>query len=181
MRLKVKQNTAESDMRALGVTIERLESARSQIQLPAGTQAETEQQIISIRLELANARDALQSAKIEKARIETEEKTAAKTEIDKEKIRQEMEEKRARMKGAPSPEQTVVNDPLPQNAPAPNPLMPANPSERQEAFLSFSAFEEAEMSIRSILATMERVGCTSCAAILVCKRELKKFRKGTVA
>jgi hypothetical protein len=36
-------------------------------------------------------------------------------------------------------------------------------------------------SFKTILATMERTGCTACAAMLVCKRELRKFQKGAAA
>jgi exonuclease SbcC len=159
-------------------TISRLHSARSAMQLPAGTLAETLTQIQTKEKQLQDARNNLQEARIEKARREAEEATKAQAEAnlasertkmeseaklkaESEVYAQHQEELREAKEEAPAKTLQTVQHPVLEFVPSP-------------------PFDH-EASIRSILSAMERTGCGACAAALICKRELAKFRKGVAA
>ena len=200
--LKEKQNKTEEKARTLGSTIERLLGAKAQIELPSGTQAETRTQIAKLEGELSTARQELEAARIERARVEAEEKAKAdadaKAEADKAKwredMRREMEKERAEKEAAP----TIVSDPVPQDIPRQAVSMRPEPAATAPLSMATAKVFVDEISslmpasqpavhrvntqcadsIQAILASLERTGCTACAARLVCKRELKKFQGG---
>lgn len=207
--LKEKQNRTDSQLRTLGATIERLLKATAQIELPSGTAAETDKEIADTEAALKAARQQLLDARVESGRQEAAAKAKADADMAVRKAVAEAEAKKTpqspppidqtgheHLAGGPSKIQpAIVDDPVPGSrgrytitgqtglqAVESDLFTPTTKSGEISGYcLSFSTKEEAEMSLRSILATIERAGCSSCAAALVCKRELKKYAKGAAA
>jgi hypothetical protein len=169
-RLKDKQNSCQSQIRALETTRERMNTARAQISLPAGTLAEVSGEIEKTEAELAAARNRLQELKIEKSRADAEAQAA----LDREQIKEEV-------RGEVLAEQATPQQ-QPEARGVEQPYRPS-PSFRNlsEALAPAPIFPDPAESIQAILDTMNRAGCTACTAILVAKRELKKFRKSEAA
>jgi len=192
---KTKQNTLVAEMKTLAATKERLTTSRAAIALPAGTMAETTGQIAETEKQLTEARQALETARIkeaaEKARIEADEAAAKQLEAERETIKAEarVEVANEQFVASLQAEQAVnevVSDPVPLPSFDPMALTPrplpfvAPVREAHLQAVHFTANEAIE-SLRSVLDTMQRAGCGSCAAILVCKREIAKLRKGVGA
>jgi exonuclease SbcC len=150
-----KLNSAYADVRDTEKFIGKISTARAEINLPAGTLAEVSAEIKSTQNELDKARDDLKKAQIELAEQQAKERSDAE----------------AKKKSSAS-----VVDPL------------AYP-ETQEVIhtgsspsLHFS-HNPAE-SIRAIIDTIVKVGCPVCskgAALMVAKREIKKYQTSEVS
>jgi energy-coupling factor transporter ATP-binding protein EcfA2 len=192
-------NRLQADIKALDTTQQRLRSARAEIQLPAGTLAEVSAEIERTEKMLSDARNALQDARIEAARVEEQEKAAA-SQISMFQRPMPTETVPLPTVADPIPTMTTpiptVSDPIPTmttpiptvSDPVPGQTVESLPVSsfqpqpvEEDSFLAFNRDEAAEMSLRSVIATMERAGCTACAARLVAIRELRKFQKREVA
>ncbi len=169
-RVTNKLNKANEDQRSLEKSAQNLRKSRSEMQLPNMTLAEVRQRIQDTEEALKQARADLESAKIEDARAQ-EREAAAKQQPKPEPTKQQDERK------PPFPD-TV--DPFAGFEEAQAKKRVQNTPERVQYTPTSDEHHEGPdpaESIRAIMQAMDRAGCSACAAKLVCKRELKKFRE----
>ena len=129
---------------------------RTKIELPAGTMADKQNEIEQAEAELAQARADLEAERIAAARAEAQ------------------AEVKARQAEQPAPAETT----LPAQGGAPLYCAPASPGAtlRQESAAPSSP--DITAILDRILSTMDRAGCSVCAARMVIKQELAKARRG---
>lgn len=159
--------------------IEKLTADQAEIELPAGTLAEVNQEIERVTAEVKLARKNLftaqkremeaeakekaerEAAENAKKKVETEasEKADKEAENTKDMPGQEQEERRFQLGGDPG--YTARNSEV--------------YSEVAETETAEPSENPARISIWAIIKTMEKAGCSSCAAMLVAKRELRKY------
>ena len=159
--------------------IQKLTADRAEIELPAGTLAEVTREIERTTAEVKLARKNLTAAQKREIEAEVKEKTekaaAENAKIEKENL--------ARSEDDPG-------DPPSANRPQLG-GRPDHTARNSEEFQSTVPLEfkqgkiinsepitkdnHLRASINTIIATMEKAGCVSCAAMLVAKRELQKY------
>lgn len=145
---KAERNKLQKDIETLNATCARIHQQRATIDLPSGTLAEIQAQIAEAETQLRMSRELAERHRLDLAKIEA-----------KKEEQRRQEALQAEIDKTP----VVAPDtwsPVPEvhNAPAP-------------------AASDAAASIRLILETMSRTGCSTCAAVLVCRRELKKLQE----
>lgn len=182
--LKAKQNKLQADIRSLDQTRARLTSARAGIQLPAGTLAEITAKIKEVESKLADAGKSLEAARVEQVRREAEEK--AKREAieltERERTRIEAEAKAKADSEAYVRHQAELQAEREKTIREMEAKQAATPPPPEKHFSEAQAFNaDPAESIRAILETLQRAGCTACAAALVAKRELRKYQQRKVA
>lgn len=176
---KAERNKLQKDIETLNAACARIQQQRATIALPSGTLAEIQAQIAEAETQLRMARElaerhrqdlAKQQAKEEEQRRQEalQVERAAEQErlrvAEQERVKQAVDEAHKRALLEEIDKTPVVAPdtwrPVPEvhNAPAP-------------------AASDAAASIRLILETMSRTGCSTCAAVLVCRRELKKLQE----
>lgn len=149
-------------------SISRLRRERSGLELPAGTQADIQGEIAKTEEQLSEARAGLESTKIEAAK-----EAAAAEATEKERVRAEAEAKTMPPPPPAAPEQHDTRGVPPSIPPyGVQNIIPDEP---------LAPLHDAEDSIRAIMAAMENAGCGACAAMLVAKREIKKFQQKKAA
>ena len=195
------KNALQADMKAAESLVKKLTADKAEIELPAGTLAEVTLEIERTTAEVLLARKNLEKQKVkdaEQAATERAEAFAKKNaEAEKERIEKEAKEKAEREvaeKAASSPPIGVSSEPRPahgfrpdttarngedfQNTvpPSPKPGAAINPEpvRKSGVYLSEKTISLTE-SIKAIIATMDKAGCTACAARLVARRELNKY------
>ncbi|MBW1813059.1 MAG: hypothetical protein JRJ39_05115, partial [Deltaproteobacteria bacterium] len=153
--------------------IEKLTADQAEIELPAGTLAEVNQEIERTTAEVKLARKNLYTAQ----QKEAEKKAAEKAEAAAAENARSEKEILAMAESEESPVEPPANRPQLGGDPGytarnsedfqdrvhPGPK-PVEPSENP-----------ARISIWAIIKTIEKAGCTSCAALLQCKKELRKY------
>jgi hypothetical protein len=137
------------------------------LELPAGTLAEVSKEIKDFKKKLSAARKDLKKAEIEQAEAEAVEKAKTKSEIvvTKETGVRTVEESFFDDQDT-GPQNTMIGSI--EHPATEKEIWPETPKE-----IGLSAIE----SFQTILNAMKEVGCEACAAALVVKREMKKFRK----
>ena len=194
-----KIDTAKEKINALTVKVKtseqaaaRIASSKSQIQVPAGTLAEIDDQIVTLEAELKEAQDNLTTIRIEEQKAADTLK--AKEEADrKEKERIETEGKAKAEKA--TVETTDATDETIQKSLAERPgemtkkcdalfgaekahcipVMPGLPG-------SFTRIPPAfcvAASIQAIIDAIDEAGCGTCAAKMIARRELRKYKEAS--
>jgi len=173
--------------------VKKLTADKAEIELPAGTLAEVTLEIERTTAEVLLARKNLETQKIRDAEQAAKERAEAFAEKnakdEKERIEKEAKEKAEREvaeKAAPRPahgfrpDTTARNSDDFQDIPKygtkeyAREMVEGSENKKSGVYLSEKTIELAE-SIKIIMATMEKAGCASCAAMLVAKRELRKY------
>ncbi|MCP4116493.1 MAG: hypothetical protein GY737_13995 [Desulfobacteraceae bacterium] len=176
-------NKLNKQVQASNGVIQRLTTSKSNLELPTGSLAETQAEIVTLTAQVKKAQEGLKAAEIEAAEITTEEKT-------REKVQTEQEAGLIHMGGAGSSQST-------QKAPSPEkPSAQVLPKKMEDQanspgmnrikdFISDgpSPFDGPDpiKSIQLIIDTLEAAGCAACAARLVAKSELMKFKRRAAA
>lgn len=149
--------------------ISRLNQSKTQIQLPAGNIAETQAEIKTIEAQVKDVQAEIQEARIEQARIESEEK-------GKEKGKKEAEQNALNKMEVTG--QTSNNVDLSQQTPpgidSDNIMIDETqwPKDFGEQVQNIPSPVE---SINKIIGALNGSGCETCAALIVAKQELKKY------
>ena len=188
---KEKINSLAAKVKTSEQAAARIASSKSQIQVPAGTLAEVDAQISALETELKETQDNLTQIRLEEQRAADELK--AKDEAErKEKERIAAAEKAKAEKAAA--ETTAITDEAVQKSLAErpgemskkcealfgekkaNPLMDQYPSVAQ-AVQGVIANNGSAASIQAIITAMDEAGCESCAAKMIARRELRKFKE----
>ncbi|HBL23933.1 MAG TPA: hypothetical protein DDZ40_07415 [Deltaproteobacteria bacterium] len=198
---KEKINTLAAKVKTSEQAAARIASSKSQIQVPAGTLAEVDAQIdmleaelkeaqenlTQIRMEEQKAADALKAKeeadRKEKERIQAEEKAKAEkaaaktTAITDEAVQKSLAERPGEMEKMvdalfrPVRTETPTGSTLTVTPKDLNPTPPVNSGLwKTEAVIN---------SIQAIIDAMDSAGCESCAAKMIARRELRKY-KGVV-
>jgi hypothetical protein len=167
---KAKQNSLTAKIRALDDMKARLNSARAEINLPAGTLAEVAGQIREMEERHHATQKHLEQVRIEAARAEAEVK--AKTELREEVKAEVKAEVQSEVWQQQQTQQQTVQEQLQQTR--------TNFDNSKQIARERGSFEFYE-SLKAILATMQRTDCDACAAALVCKREIRKYKPMEVA
>ena len=145
---KAERNKLQKDIETLNATCARIHQQRATIDLPSGTLAEIQAQIAEAETQLRMSRELAERHRLDLAKIEAK--------------KEEQTHGRALFEEIDKTPVVAPDTwrPVPEvhNAPAP-------------------AASDAAASIRLILETMSRTGCSTCAAVLVCRRELKKLQE----
>ena len=154
--VKTKRNRLQDMIKANEKAIESLTKQRSQIELPSGNLAELEAEIASVKKQLEDAQKMLGEAMQEDARAEALQ-DAAKN--------------------------------IPENIPRTG-VNHHKPTAITEYDLDTASIvgmklppgcHESDMvldSLKAVIESMKRTGCSGCAAKLVCMREMKKYKEG---
>lgn len=173
-------NRLTSDMKSTEGIIKKLTADRAETELPSGTLAEVTQEIERTTEEVklarknlsrAQQREADKNAK-EKAEAEAAEKAdkEAKAKEAEPERQEKAEEHRPQLGGDPG--YTARNSEVYSEV---NTRPAENPGQgKPGVYLSEKTIDLAE-SIKLIISTMEKASCSACAAMLVAKRELRKY------
>jgi hypothetical protein len=188
---KEKINSLTAKVKTSEQAAARIASSKSQIQVPAGTLAEVDAQISALETELKEAQDSLTQIRLEEQRAADELKAKDEAE-QKEKERIAAAEKAQAEKAAA--ETTAITDEAVQKSLAErpgemskkcealfgekkaNPLMDQYPSVAQ-AVQGVIANNGSAASIQAIITAMDEAGCESCAAKMIARRELRKYKE----
>jgi chromosome segregation ATPase len=167
---KEKINSLAAKVKTSEQAAARIASSKSQIQVPAGTLAEVDAQIISLEVQLKEAQENFTQIRMEEQKAADTLK--AKEEADRrEKERIEREEK---AKAERPGEMTKKSDALlgaekvngiPVTPGLPGPVVRIPP-----AFCVAS-------SIQAIMNAMDDAGCGTCTAKMIARRELRKYQE----
>jgi DNA repair exonuclease SbcCD ATPase subunit len=196
---KAERNTLQKEMESLQATAARLHQRRATIELPAGTLAEIKSQIQEAEQQLRMATEALhqQNVAVAQAKATEQAELAASRRAETEKIERERQAERERCKVAEQQRidqarlaaQEKLNAEMAEKLRRQAELQAerekmiadideAVPGVRDGMFIAHSVSTPSAMAcITAILDTMQRTGCSACAAALVCRRELKKLRE----
>ncbi len=159
-------------------TVAQLQAAKSNLELPAGTLAEKQAEIVEREKQLAQAQDELKAAQIAEAeeRAREQERQRAAEEAKKSPTPQ------APAAEPPRPERTTNAPPrressTPQNqTQAQHPNMFSEPTPPR-ADVAPAECADPTLPLQRVLATLESAGCTACAARLVTLKELRNLEK----
>jgi len=192
--LAEKLNAKVSDTRALEATVQKLNKAKSEIDLPTGTLAETQGELEKTLVTLSGVQKSLaqellrESQAEEKANFEAKKAQIAKEAeenaklLEKQKINLAERQKRMDAQGAIGVARQLELDKKISSREAAvktaelSLVRRAGKSmaEIKEEFpVSLSAVVE---SIEKIMSTMTAAGCDACAAEMVCKMEMRKYK-----
>jgi len=163
-------NRLNRTTRGYDSVVQRLSKSKGDIEIPGGSLAEVQADIESLTADIKQAQEDLKQAEIEAARVEAEEKERARAKVEAEKKAETVRVKEEK-KSDPIP--SVIRDVHNANLKRVKDFVSGGPS-------PFDRLDPVQ-SIQSILDTLEAAGCGACAAKLVAKRELMKFRKETAA
>ena len=201
---KAKYLAFEDTARAKEAAAAELIASKAALNLPAGTLAEVNGEIIRAEAQLSLAQEKLTAATAEQAAADAKEKAEAKAKADAEKAEADAKKKQVELikkheaeaaekdkaalgsflKGTGNGQKAA--DTHSQPAPKVEPgaisegvLVPASEfSDEKLLELQQELYREAvEMSFKLILEAFKASGCTACAARLVVLREFKKYKK----
>jgi hypothetical protein len=174
-RLKKKKEGAES-------TVIRLTNSKQSIEIPAGSISEVKAEIKTIEAQIVDLEKQIKQAEIEEAKVKAEAEGERK---EKERAEKEAEEKKVDQidaiitKGEQQIADFKENNNIPQdqdivgghNIPDANGsfVFPSNQNEISNQIY-------AKESILRIIAALKGSGCGTCAALIIAKQELKKFK-----
>jgi len=151
-------NELQAQERTFTSVIQRLTASKAEIELPAGSLAETKAGIEKLTIQVKDAQENLKQLEIAEAaeKAKTDQKKDSQAEFDK--IMQENTE------GFKAPEDHIINQ------------ADYNVTNQKAAPLITGIELEAVKSIQKIIDTMIDADCGVCAAMLVAKQEVKKFK-----
>jgi energy-coupling factor transporter ATP-binding protein EcfA2 len=191
-REKTTLNSLNQKIRDTEGAAQKITASRSAMQLPAGTLAEANATLANVEGQLDEARKLLKAAEIEEARVKAQEEEknrlqAIQDRKDKEtKEVAEKKEREERERLAEEARQKAIDEAVERAPSSPAAVAMEKELDRMEASLqgkpTFRPVTEdapcngAHASIRAIIAALEGAGCDVCAAMLVAKRELRKFQ-----
>jgi len=159
-----KTGTLNLKNKTMGVTvgvIQRLTARKSEMGMLSGSLPEIRAEIETTTKQVKTIQSALKTAEIANARVQAEEKTLARVQAEKEAAARK------------APVETPATSPPPQTkAESPAFYAPVQDSPQPQS----KPIPDPATSIQAILDMIEMAGCASCAAKLVAKRELMKFK-----
>lgn len=173
----------EEKARASEASVSTMTASRAAMQLPPGNLAETAAEIQTVEKQIEEASKDLQAAKTkiaeEKAREDQKKKDEEEAERQKKKSDEELKRKEEELKRKEEELEQKRKAEEAAKAKAPEPPPPPSPQQANFPAGTFTQINagSAIESINAILQTMSGAGCVACAATLVCKRELNKYRK----
>jgi hypothetical protein len=188
---KEKINSLAAKVKTSEQAAARIASSKSQIQVPAGTLAEVDAQISALETELKEAQDSLTQIRLEEQRAADALK--AKDEAERKEKEQIAAAEKAKAEKAAA-ETTAITDEAVQKSLAErpgemskkcealfgekkaNPLMDQYHSVSQ-AVQGVIANNGSAASIQAIITAMDEAGCESCAAKMIARRELRKYKE----
>lgn len=167
---KEKINALAAKVKTSEQAAARIASSKSQIQVPAGTLAEVDAQIISLEAQLKEAQENLTQIRMEEQKAADALK--AKEETDRrEKERIEAEEKaKAERPGEMTKKCDALLGAEKAHGIAVTPGLPGPVVRIPPAFCVAS-------SIQAIMNAMDDAGCGTCAAKMIARRELRKYQE----
>jgi len=193
-----RKNVLEKDVRDFTTLSAKITESKSKIVLPSLTLAQVKEEISKTEKELAEAREdhakarEENAARVAKERKAEEEKEAppAKMAETLKKVSAGLSEKVAEIQssktypvtgGGSRVEPVLAGVPQEEIVTAIFPQTEKTPVSESGILMADRIKEDAETSIQAIIKALQSAGCGSCAALLVAKRELKKFRKEEAA
>lgn len=204
---QAKAEISDINKKVLGakLTIQSLVNSKNNLELPPGTIAETQAEIAAIDRQIAETQEQIKQAEIKKAQLETERiaekekrKALEQAEIEKdaaiaEAIRKEKEQAESEQDEIPlktdddrkSPDIDSIPD-SPEMREADRFISKIEEQiEKTDRFISDAEKQTIEIpktdriedSIKRIIDALTGTGCSTCAALIVAKQELKKARR----
>lgn len=160
-KAKARVNKLQKDDQTAASTIQRLTRSKNEIELPAGTLAEIQADIEKTAEQVKSLQSQISSAESEEAREQGRES-------EREEIRKSREET-----------QESLNKLMDQGGRGPE----QKPDSKKEIGNAdyYSEGPDPETSIKRILDALNDAGCGVCAAAMVAKQELKKFKSEVAA
>jgi hypothetical protein len=170
----------EDDARKKEDAAASLIAERASIKLPSGSLAELKNDIEKAEAELKESQENLKKVEIEEAELKAAEDAKKKAEIEAEKKAKEVEEKNRKEKERLEKEAELAKKKA-EFAEAAKQVVEEKKEEKREIVTvkEFEDFCKKTMAIESldiVLKAMDDAGCVSCAARLVIKREMRRFK-----
>lgn len=163
-------------------TVAQLQAAKSNLELPAGTLAEKQAEIVEREKQLAKAQDELKAAQIAEAeeRAREQERQRAAEEARKSSTAQ------VPAAESPRPERTTSAPPRRESSTQQNQAQAQQPNLFSEptpprADVAPAECADPTLPLQRVLATLESAGCQACAARLVTLKELNRLKQEEVA
>jgi len=187
---KTRINAMAAKIKSTEEAAARITMSRATMQLPPGKISDIYFQIKDTEEKLTQARQDLKDSEIADAqqRAEAEAKLkadeaikAAEKKAEEEGRRKLLQEQATKLKADEAERGEVSVGDMPKSAPI-NSLNAIETASKATAYrTSDTCLQMAELSIKSILDTLNGAGCTACAARLVAIRELRKYQKKEAA
>jgi len=170
-KAKTTVNELQASERTLTATIQRLTARKSEIEIPAGSLPEIKADIETTMKAVLDARESLKAIEIEEAEEKAKAKQKVSSQADFDKI---MEKNTTPLSVADNDHEILKAHNIASNAAA------KQEQNIPKIFppLKLSNNDTVTESIQAIIDTMIDAGCETCAALLVAKMELKKFKGG---
>ena len=173
-------------------TVKRFAEMREHLELPAGNLAEAQAELMAVNKDLTGAREELGAAKIKAAADKAAKEATAKAEKDAEEKAQTDRIAKAKAAAAktvvvvteetPAPAQSVVVE-APTAAPVAQETAPQEQSlpggiifKEDVDILRLSKNTTVAASLQRILDTLDKSGCTACAARMIIKMEIRRYQ-----
>jgi len=174
-RLEKKKNGAES-------TVVRLTNSKQAIEIPAGSIAEVQDQINKTEIQIVELEEEIKQAEIEEAEVKAEEegKRKEKERADKEAAEKKVDPIEAQIsKGEQQIADFKADSGFGENqnivGEIQEPFLPDDDSFSQTS-LTVCSIQNPVDSIQRIIEALIGAGCGTCAALIVAKQELKKYK-----
>ena len=166
-KAKIKVNELQAQERTSTSAIQQLTARKSEIEIPAGSLPEIKAEIETTMQAVLDARESLKQIEIDEAK----ETAKAEQKVDSQAMFDQIMEKNTKEWVPESASNDVTKQELHKNT-----LITGNGPGDPNIGLGVLSYP-AE-SIQAIIDTMIEAGCETCAALLVAKMELKKFKGG---
>jgi len=156
-------------------TVKRFAEMREHLELPAGNLAEAQAELMAVNKDLTGAREELGAAKIKAAADKAAKEGTAKAEKDAEEKAQT--DRIAKAKAAAAKTVVVVTEETP--APAQSVTVETPAAELvalKDAPPAQSTPNGFVASLQRILTTLDKSGCSACAARMICKMEIRRYQ-----
>jgi len=163
-KAKTKVNELQASERTLTATIQRLTGSKSTIELPAGSLPEIKTEIETTMQQVLDARESLKKIEIEEAEEKAKEKQKVSSQADFDKI---MEKNTVPLSVADDDHEALKRHNVAAKHNIEGTVFPP---------LRLLKNNTVCNSIQAIIDTMIDADCSSCAAMLVAKMELRKFK-----
>ncbi len=169
--------------------VQRLTESKSKIELPSGSLAEVKTEIGAVEIQIKDLRNQIKDAEIGEA------KENSKKEAEKNLLAEQKKESEQSSETKSIPDQGVGSSFIASSAPqifeergVVGPSFSSDPVVESDNFISIEQVAEAVAdrvenihnpsdSIKRIIGALENSGCSVCAAMIVAKQELKKYKR----
>lgn len=151
--------------------VQRLTESKNEIELPVGTLAEIQEEITNLTQQVKDAQDNLKGAEIEQAKAEATEKANSESQA---KLDKAINQGGSGAKPTSKQTEKHIDDYV----------ADTSGPQRIHTFVSEKPFDseiDPAESIQRILDALNQSGCEVCAAAIIAKQELKKFKKEAAA